>query len=321
MRDDIGVSVKRLLDLTCNLTGQGQRGRETRLCVTPQSQISSDVISSQSRSFQRHLPPLPPSLLPPTHRPHPPASSVSSPLPSLHPFPLTVFTPKNRKFTITSYNFSVSLKSNFCSHDMRDDIVCVTSHSQTSSDGISSQSRSYQRYPPPSSLLPPTHRFHPIASLFPSPFPSLCLFTPKRRKFTNSSYNCFGSVTSNLCFYRAAGRGDLRDDISVSAERLLDLNCNLEGQTHGDEEGGREGVTTSYVTVRFPVTSFLSESCLREQVVSKTAPLSTKQPNPLPRLSTPVTLLSSPAILHTSISRPLLHLFVQHREASRSDSV
>lgn len=215
---------------------------------------------------------------------------------------------------LQAVNFSVSLTSNFCSQDMRDDIVCVTSHSQTSSDGISSQSRSYQRHPPPSSLLPPTHRFHPIASLFPSPFPSLCLFTPKRRKFTNSSYNFFGSVTSNLCFYRAAGRGDLRDDISVSAERLLDLNCNLEGQTHGDEEGGREGVTTSYVTVRFPVTSFLSESCLREQVVSKTAPLSTKQRPP--HLFLPLTPFSesSPSSFHSrhtsliSCHTPHLHL-------------
>ena len=119
MKDDIGVSVKCLLDLNCNLTGQGQRGRETMLCVTPQSQISSDVISSQSRSFQRHLPPLPPSLLPPTHRPHPPASPVSSPLPSLHPFPLTVFTPKNRKFTITSCKFFgfVDVKLLFSRHE------------------------------------------------------------------------------------------------------------------------------------------------------------------------------------------------------------
>lgn len=188
----------------------------------------------------------------------------------------------------------------------------VTPHSQISSDGISSLRVGRFKDilpPPPSSLLPPTHRPHPPASPLPSPFPSLPLFT--------FFFTFLGPVTSNLCF--TGSRDDLRDDISVSAERLPDLNCNLKGQIHRGR-GGALCVTMSYVTVRFPVTSFLSESCLREQVVSKTPPLSPKKPVPLTsssprRFSTPVTLLSSPATLDTSISRPLLHLFVQHRPA------
>ena len=178
------------------------------LCVTPHSQISADVISSlRVGRFKGN----PPSLLPPTHRPHPPASPFPSP--SLQkaessPIQAAVFGFCDvRLFVVWPAETTREMMSVGCP---------VTAFCQSLREQVVSKTSP-----------PPPHFFLPLISF--SSSPSFHFFL---------SFFFFGSVTSNWCF--SGSRDDLRDDISVSAERLLHLNCNLKGQTQGGREGGRE---------------------------------------------------------------------------------